>query len=75
MLAKVFQKRLMSSTSAAARFPEGTVAGHFKASMGQKSHLDAVRFDNQNINWTLKELDVSLFDLKAILRVDSDRPI
>ena len=57
MLARIFQRRAF--TTASVKFPEGTVAGHYKAAVAQKGQLDAVRFDNQNINWTLKELDVS----------------
>ena len=57
MLARVFQRRAFSTASL--RFPEGTVAGHYKAAVAQNPEIDVVRFDSQRINWTLKELDVS----------------
>ena len=41
------------------KFPEGTVAGMYKAAVAAKPEYDCVRFDSQRINWTLKELDVS----------------
>ena len=48
------------------KFPEGTVAGMYKAAVARKPDYDIVRVDSQKINWTLKELDVSdqrhLFD-------------
>jgi len=44
------------------KFPEGTVAGMYKAAVARKPDYDIVRVDSQKINWTLKELDVSFFD-------------
>ncbi len=41
------------------KFPEGTVAGMYKAAVAAKPDYDIVRVDSQKINWTLKELDVS----------------
>ena len=41
------------------KFPEGTVAGLYKAAVAAKPEYDIVRVDSQRINWTLKELDVS----------------
>jgi hypothetical protein len=35
------------------------VAGHFKQAVATNSGYDIVRFDNQRLNWTLKEFDVS----------------
>jgi hypothetical protein len=40
------------------KFPEGTVAGLYKRAVGENALIDAVRFDQQRINWTLKEFDV-----------------
>ena len=57
MFGRLVQRRLFSN--AAVRFPEGTVAGHYKAAVAAKGDRDAVRFDNQKINWTVKEIDVS----------------
>lgn len=45
------------SVSAAVKFPEGTVAGAFKAAVNANPSIDIVRFDNQKFNWTVKELD------------------
>ena len=42
------------------KFPEGTVAGLYKAAVAAKPEYDCVRVDSQRINWSLKELDVSL---------------
>lgn len=42
-----------------AKFPEGTVAGLYKAAVAAKPDYDCVRVDSQRINWSLKELDVS----------------
>jgi acyl-CoA synthetase (AMP-forming)/AMP-acid ligase II len=39
------------------KFPAGTVAGHFKQAVATNSGYDIVRFDNQRLNWTLKEFD------------------
>lgn len=44
---------------ASVRFPAGTVAGHYKAAVAQRAEQDVVRFDNQKLNWTLSEFDVS----------------
>jgi len=35
------------------------VAGHYKAAVAQRAEQDVVRFDNQKLNWTLSEFDVS----------------
>ena len=48
-----------SAAKASAKFPEGTTAGLYKAAVAARPDYDAVRFDSQGINWTLKELDVS----------------
>jgi hypothetical protein len=39
------------------KFPVGTVAGHYKAAVAENPERDIVRFDNQKLNWTLKEFD------------------
>jgi len=39
------------------KFPEGTVAGLYKAAVAAKPDYDCVRFDSQGINWSLKEFD------------------
>lgn len=39
------------------KFPEGTVAGFFKAAVSTRADQDVLRFDNQNLNWTLVEFD------------------
>ena len=39
------------------KFPEGTVAGLYKAAVAVRADQDVLRFDNQNINWTLVEFD------------------
>jgi hypothetical protein len=39
------------------KFPAGTVAGHIKAAVATQPMMDVIRFNNQNINWTVKELD------------------
>ena len=44
MFGRLVQRRLFSN--AAVRFPEGTVAGHYKAAVAAKGDRDAVRFDN-----------------------------
>ena len=41
------------------KFPEGTVAGLYKAAVIARPDYDALRVDEQKINWTLKEFDVS----------------
>ena len=46
-------------TLANPKFPEGTVAGLYKAAVATKPEYDCVRVDSQSINWSLKELDVS----------------
>ena len=48
-----------SATRINPKFPEGTVAGAYKAAVAAKPEYDCVRVDSQKINWTLKELDVS----------------
>jgi len=45
------------STQASMKFPAGTVAGHFKTAVAANSGIDIIRFDNQKLNWTLKEFD------------------
>jgi hypothetical protein len=40
------------------KFPAGTVAGHFKTAVAANSGIDIIRFNNQKLNWTLKEFDV-----------------
>jgi hypothetical protein len=42
------------------KFPEGTVAGLYKQAVAMRPDHDILRFDNQNINWSLVEFDVSL---------------
>ena len=60
------------------KFPEGTVAGMYKAAVSARPDYDIVRVDSQKINWTLKELDVrgiSIFEHLVILwitRIVSD---
>lgn len=45
------------------------MAGHFKQAVATNSGYDIVRFDNQRLNWTLKEFDVSkLCKLIDVLR-------
>lgn len=45
------------------------MAGHFKQAVATNSGYDIVRFDNQRLNWTLKEFDVSkLFQLNDVPR-------
>jgi len=39
------------------KFPEGTVAGMYKAAVAQNYLFDAVRFDRQKFNWNLKDFD------------------
>ena len=48
-----------SATSASLKFPEGTVVGMYKQAVTANAVYDAVRFDNQKLNWTLREFDVS----------------
>ncbi len=45
------------------KFPEGTVAGLYKAAVAARPNYDIVRVDSQKINWTLRELDVSTITL------------
>lgn len=40
------------------KFPENTIVGAYKRAVAQNAWLDAVRFDKQNFNWTIKEFDV-----------------
>jgi hypothetical protein len=44
------------------KFPAGTVAGHYKNAVAHQPEQDAVRFDNQKLNWSLKEFDVSAIE-------------
>jgi len=39
------------------KFPSTTVAGVYKVAVAQNYMMDAVRFDRQKFNWTLKEFD------------------
>ena len=39
------------------KFPAGTVAGHYKAAVAANGNIDALRFNNQKLNWTLTEFD------------------
>jgi len=55
MLQKILSRRF--SAQVVPKFPEGTVAGLLKASVAAQGNQDVVRFNNQNLNWTLKELD------------------
>ena len=48
-----------SAASPSLKFPEGTVAGMYKQAVAANAVYDAVRFDNQKLNWTLTEFDVS----------------
>jgi hypothetical protein len=41
------------------KFPEGTVAGIYKRAVAKNDLIDAVRFDAQKFNWTVKEFDVN----------------
>ena len=41
------------------KFPEGTVAGLIKSQLSVNPHMDIIRVNNQGINWTLSEIDVS----------------
>ena len=41
------------------KFPEGTAAGLYKTAVAARPNYDILRVDQQKINWTLKELDVS----------------
>ena len=56
---KQLLRRAFSSTSAQThpKFPEGTVAGLYKAAVAQNQYYDAVRFGAQKFNWTLREFD------------------
>lgn len=57
-----------------AKFPEGTASGMYKAAVFAQPNRDIMRVDSQRINWTLKELDVSLRDGKRLTCgfIDSD---
>jgi hypothetical protein len=48
------------------KFPEGTVAGVYKRALLKNDLVDAVRFDAQKFNWTLKEFDV-IFSLIILI--------
>lgn len=45
------------------KFPENTVAGLYKRAVAENQYQDAVRFGAQKFNWTLREMDVSVYDL------------
>ena len=61
MLQKFISKgaQFHSAARANVKFPEGTVAGLYKAAVAAKPEYDCMRVDSQGINWSLKELDVS----------------
>ena len=63
MLQKFISKgaQFHSDARANVKFPEGTVAGLYKAAVAAKPEYDCMRVDSQGINWSLKELDVSGF--------------
>ena len=50
---------ILLSTLAHPKFPEGTVAGLLKQAVAVRADQDLIRFDNQNINWSNVEFDVS----------------
>jgi len=71
MFSKLFTRRTFVSRKllleidtniclASLKFPEGTVAGLYKQAVAANAETDIVRFDNQRLNWTLKEFDVSI---------------
>ena len=39
------------------KFPVDTVAGMYKSAVASNYMSDSVRFDQQHLNWTLKEFD------------------
>ena len=39
------------------KFPTDSVAGQYKVAVAANYMFDAVRFDQQHFNWTLKEFD------------------
>jgi hypothetical protein len=41
------------------KFPAGTVAGQYKIAVNTSGDTDIIRFNNQKLNWTLLEFDVS----------------
>ncbi|CDW74005.1 amp-binding protein [Stylonychia lemnae] len=45
------------ATQVSHKFPENTVAGLYKLAVANNQYYDAVRFGNQRINWTLREMD------------------
>lgn len=56
----MLSKALRSFSSAPhVKFPAGTVAGQYKIAVNTNAERDIIRFDNQKLNWTLKEFDVS----------------
>ena len=50
------------------KFPEGTIAGVYKRAVAENSNIDAVRFDEQKFNWTLKEFDVNIISYLTFFR-------
>lgn len=56
----VFPECLTYSILVHPKFPQGTVAGAYKEAVATRPDQDALRFDSQNINWTIQEFDVSL---------------
>ena len=57
MFSKNVARKANFSVAASVKFPEGTVAGAYKAALRQNPSIDVVRVDSQKFNWTLKELD------------------
>ena len=55
--------------TANAKFPEGTASGAYKAAVAAHPNYDIVRVDSQRINWTLKELDVSINGINESLQL------
>jgi len=55
----MYHFKLILFCLASVKFPASTVAGHFKSAVATNGDVDIVRFNNQKLNWTLKEFDVS----------------
>lgn len=53
---KFFLKKSFS-TQVSHKFPESTIAGTYKKAVKENYMVDAVRFDSQKINWTMREFD------------------
>jgi len=56
---RMYHFKLILFCLASVKFPASTVAGHFKSAVATNGDVDIVRFNNQKLNWTLKEFDVS----------------